>query len=523
MYILIRLTIYPVSPDMETTSSVQNRATAHVAAVIEHLQKAGTRQLPTIRQLARDAGVSHWTVSKVVRNLKRSGTVEASRSRGIRLCSASDAHTVFAASRQNHIWQRIRGTLLHDLVNGSFGFNRPLPSHKELALRYAVATNTLRKALDALTEENVLTRHKRSYRMVAPDLPTGRNSIVLFARGTESGSITNYSLKTRDDFRSMEYECRSRNIILHSAPCYYTGPSAAEMTFSGRKDNSFPGGFPIRNILGFMIWQTGISEEFCNDLLRFLQPRNKPIALFFDDAGPSQLTGISAFHRAQRFAFMTDRAIGRRAGLYLLALGHRRICCLNADKEKSWSIDRIGGICDAFEATGYRDAVDIITVDATIDAYHREAIGRVMADLTEDRTIALQFDNATSLNMELNHDIRREIIRKRFSESFRRLAKDRSITAWVGLNDEIAIEGLTYLRSHDVEVPGTISVMGFDDSIEAGYHGLTSYCFNGHSAMHLMTEYLVRPNSPLIRTNAGEAVVVEGFVQERTTTGRARR
>jgi DNA-binding LacI/PurR family transcriptional regulator len=119
-------------------------------------------------------------------------------------------------------------------------------------------------------------------------------------------------------------------------------------------------------------------------------------------------------------------------------------------------------------------------------------------------------------------NVGRALVRRRAGEYFRRLAKDPSITAWVGLNDEIAVEALIYLRSNKVRVPEDVSVMGFDDSMEAGFQGLTSYCFNGASAMHLMTEYIVRAASPLIRGDAGKPVIIEGFVHERATTGRAR-
>ena len=151
-----------------------------------------------------------------------------------------------------------------------------------------------------------------------------------------------------------------------------------------------------------------------------------------------------------------------------------------------------------------------------------KAIQTAVSTVTETQGIPMHRDSAWNVEWAFVQNVRRELIRKQFTEHFRRLARDRSITAWVGLNDEIAIEALIYLRSNDVRVPGDISLMGFDDSIEAGFQGLTSYCFNGASAMHLMAEYIVRPDSPLMRAGNGKPVIIKGFVHERATTGRAR-
>jgi DNA-binding LacI/PurR family transcriptional regulator/DNA-binding transcriptional regulator YhcF (GntR family) len=521
----------------EPARSTRAKASAYINALIIRSREQGVRRLPTVRELARGAEVSHWTISEIVKDLKRDGIVEASRSRGIRLYAAADIAQSPVAEPRKPAWQQVRGRLLQDLVNGSLGFGRPLPLRKELALRYGVSINTLRTALDELTAENVLVRHKRTFRVSSPrDAHSTRNDIVLFARGDHLSRIVDYDRRTAADFRSIEQECQARNIILRTASCYFVKRGSTEMTFAGRKSTSFAAETADRHTLGFMIWLFGItnvSEVFRDDLLRFLQPLGKPVAVFWDNREPKPLPGIGSKCRIRSFAFMRDFDIGMQAGRYLLALGHRRVCCLSASKEAPWTFERTRGLRTAFTAAGYADAVDVIAVEAdertsmesdeTPWAHNAgKTIRKAIAAVVRNQGIPMHRDTVAILEREFVQGVRREVIRKQFGDHFRRLAQDRSITAWVGLNDEIAVEALVHLRSNGANVPGDISVMGFDDSMEAGFLGLTSYCFNGASAMHLMTEYIVRADSPLIRGDAGKPVIIEGFVHERASTGRAR-
>jgi DNA-binding transcriptional regulator YhcF (GntR family) len=515
--------------------STKATASAYVDAVIKQSLEQGVRRLPTIRELAHGANVSHWTISSVVGDLKRAGVVDASRSRGIMLPSPR-APRPKASDPRKSAWQEAHQRLFQDLVNGALGFGRPLPLRKELALRYGVSINTLRRALDELTDENVLVRHKRTFRVSSPrGVHATRNDIVLFARGDHLSRIVDFDRRTAASFLSIEQECQARNIILRTAPCYFVKRGSTEMTFVGRESRSFAAESVDRHTLGFMIWLFGIttvSEVFRDDLLRFLQPLGKPIAVFWDNREPKPLPGIGPDCRIRSFAFMRDFDIGMQAGQYLLGLGHRRVCCLSAAKNTPWTAERTRGLRTAFNAAGYRDAVVLIAVEAD-DRTAEESdepswehnaatiIRKAIATVATNHTIPMHRDTVATLEREFVQGVRREVIRKQFAGHFRRLAEDRTITAWVGLNDDIAVEALVYLRSNGANVPGDISVMGFDDSLEAGFLGLTSYCFNGASAMHLMTEYIVRPGSPLMRGGDDEPVIVKGFVHERATTGRA--
>jgi DNA-binding LacI/PurR family transcriptional regulator len=104
---------------------------------------------------------------------------------------------------------------------------------------------------------------------------------------------------------------------------------------------------------------------------------------------------------------------------------------------------------------------------------------------------------------------------------FNKALKDDCVTAWVGSNDEVAVECLRYLRERKIAVPHHVSVVGFDDSTIALTHRLSSYSFNPEGAIHVLLEHITRPRSPLFKNYPpGASVPVEGYVNQRMTTAR---
>jgi LacI family transcriptional regulator len=102
----------------------------------------------------------------------------------------------------------------------------------------------------------------------------------------------------------------------------------------------------------------------------------------------------------------------------------------------------------------------------------------------------------------------------------RKVAADRSITALVGANDAIALGCLDFLRSEKVVVPHDLSVVGFDDSMQALVNHLTSYNFNATACIQAMIRDILSPRS----RSAGKQRVVEldGFVTARGSSTRNR-
>jgi DNA-binding LacI/PurR family transcriptional regulator len=113
----------------------------------------------------------------------------------------------------------------------------------------------------------------------------------------------------------------------------------------------------------------------------------------------------------------------------------------------------------------------------------------------------------------MKHRMLQEKLDPLFSE-----ARRSGATAWVGVTDEIALEALRHLHEAGISVPREISVMGFDDTMEAFMAEMTSYQFNTLGAMRPTLDHILRPRVPEAERDR-KPVTIEGFVNERQSTG----
>jgi DNA-binding LacI/PurR family transcriptional regulator len=99
---------------------------------------------------------------------------------------------------------------------------------------------------------------------------------------------------------------------------------------------------------------------------------------------------------------------------------------------------------------------------------------------------------------------------------FTRAREHGGITAWVCENDRIARYALDFLAEKGVRVPRAVSVMGFDDDMEAFKRKLTSYNFNIPAVVNRMLGFVLSSS----QYHYPKAYEVEGIVIERGTTGK---
>jgi DNA-binding LacI/PurR family transcriptional regulator len=105
----------------------------------------------------------------------------------------------------------------------------------------------------------------------------------------------------------------------------------------------------------------------------------------------------------------------------------------------------------------------------------------------------------------------------------RQVLADRERTAWVCVNDDLAIYCLDCLQAAGVAVPREISVVGFDDTLDATRRRLTTYNFNNYGVVRACLEHILRPRTGLPRPRRRGAMEIDGYVVLRQTTGPVRR
>jgi DNA-binding LacI/PurR family transcriptional regulator len=495
---------------MRTVEQAANRA-----------RSAGTVRLPTTRQLAAQAGVSHTYISKAVAQLKRSGVISALPSRGILLATEPSGAPVDGAAAPRTRWERLRWQLRDDLLRGDFGFGSPLPSGKELAARYGVSDNTLRKALAALRDGGAIVPYRRTHRLAHAPAPRARNTILLFTRLTANGRIQDFSGRTGAYVAVLEQETRSRGVALRVVP-YADSIDRAVNSADWRADID-----PV-NILGCLVWQQDLTPNSLDEILPWVRRHNLPTAALCELEQPYWRDA----QRVRNFALTSDVGLGADIGNYLLALGHRRACCLSVHPDVYWSRGRIDGVRHAYTLAGYPDGVPVCrgTLEPAwphpngLPAWMQraaEAGAQAVRIIEKENGLPLRPTSSQQVNEACVSATLKELTRDALQSLLGEPLREGGVTAIVCVNDALAVECCVWLRDQGIDVPRQVSVLGVDDSRDATLHQLTSYSFNAASAMHLMVEYVLRPDSPLLRGTDEGPVQVRGFVHERASTARA--
>jgi DNA-binding LacI/PurR family transcriptional regulator len=124
----------------------------------------------------------------------------------------------------------------------------------------------------------------------------------------------------------------------------------------------------------------------------------------------------------------------------------------------------------------------------------------------------------TRLRWQLSDFRREQELRKYLVPHLGQALASRDTTAWVGANDDVALQCLDYLQLADCRVPEAISVLGFDNSPESTVRGLTTYNINAGAFVHAMVNHVLDPRLDPWDPLRDPPVEIEGYVTERATT-----
>lgn len=503
-----------------------DKAHAGLQRHIERARALGESRLPSVRQLARGIGVSHVSILKALERLRAAGTVAVSQGRGIRLADSDPpGNSEAGAPPRRRRWQQLVTQLEHDILNGVYTEGTDLPSRKQLAIRYGVCHRTLHKALADLVNNRALVPHGKSLTVPLPSSGHPHGTVVLVARETTGPELEMLGSRTHDRLRTVESECARLGLNIEMFPFTYARGAAA----SGELLDDHVRTNVSGTVLGYLIWTLGINDTALQALLAHARHRDRPVALL-DELGCVSLTPAQQHGGAVRvLPIATSARAGSNVCRYLLSLGHRHIAYISPFHRTQWSRNRLAGLRHTFARAGLPDAVRAYTLSRTKrineflapDDPDRRALDLHLADLlhqTTRRTLArtLQaFRRTLTRNME--YEERREFLRPLLDNAL----SESATTAWVGCSDDVAIQCLDYLRDHDRAVPHDISVLGFDDTVEAFVNRLTSYNFNMPAITRAMIRHVLYPSNARGRHSRRSPTGIEGFISVRDSASRA--
>ncbi len=476
----------------------------------------GTR-LPSIASLAAWCGASRVSVWRALRVLSVQGVVSIVPGRGTFVGAPPQPPLLPRAGAARSRWARLAQRLEHDLLTGVLPTGRMLPSTKELASNHGLDPRTVRRAITELENRGLLRRSRGAYYASGAPRHGGAALLFLTTQSLREFSSTAFaSLRMSAFVRSLERACGERNIRFM--------PLAATDRDMLRQAHA------TRSVLGHIVYCPGDRGP---DVLESTAPFRKPTCVFEYPyrMGPAlslkrlEACGATLFH-------IDDHRAGAEIGRFVLGLaGDRQVSFISPFHAERFSRERLDGLMETYASAGRKyDIISHTTERNKRDIYRAflrcsangpfgPAEKPAAAGVHRNRSVAVldehfgpgEMDWLTGTPVwEAQFErLYANALWDELTPLFESATQTGWPAAWVCVSDTVAIAALRYLRRAGVKVGEQCVVVGFDNSYEATYHGLSSYDFDTISIGSRMLEHVVRP------LQVGRIVACEGSMVER--------
>jgi DNA-binding transcriptional regulator YhcF (GntR family) len=498
-------------------------------------------KLPPIKSLASAADVSFVTMWKAIDHLRSQGILSGTKqgtflpgaattvdSSGKVESHAAPALPHLAFEAFEPLWQKMLLRIKKDILTGRFQPGLPLPSHKELQGLYNVSYPTLKKVVETLSSQGIIKTYQRGYMVPMLSKSESTARIVAIGCGWEDGTLW-IDYQDKNYFRILEAECIQSRLSLDIVVyCRQKGKLCFVDSITRK-----PYDLSNENILSFALIVANL-EIHPEEVLQRLLILRKPVAVLDVVGGWEASYRTMNNYYLQLFTVTMSKFPPQRVGQYLLNLGHRNIAFLSPFHKALWSIIRYKGIEDMYRDAGYGDTVFTYTMDRYAFQWdflqenhdNSEDIAALVAAYNKWQKYA--DSNFFRKFGHISYNISKYLtawncatgeIYHRMIPLFKRALENRSITAWVLANDYSATLALDYLKQQHVRVPEDLSVISFDNTLDAMEYKLTSYDFNLNGIVSIMLRYALRPSS-VSSPRRKTVIEAEGAIIERRSTMR---
>jgi DNA-binding transcriptional regulator YhcF (GntR family)/DNA-binding LacI/PurR family transcriptional regulator len=502
----------------------------------QHFQQ----KLPSLRLLAQQAKVSFVTMWRAVNSLKKSGIIAGNRN-GYSPVISRDAvqkdkeslrgsgGIQLISERENILWEKVKNRLKKDILIGRYAQGQPMPSCKELMYHCDVSFRTLKKSLSALETEGMIKPFKKGYAVPALTISEGHARVVAIGCGWKDGKIW-ADYQDKNYFRILESECIQSKIALDLI-VYYRENNRLNFIHSATRK---PYDLGSDNILG-IIYVVANVEVSPDEILKELSALKKPVAVL-DVVG--YFNASSGLYRNRLVQFFTTTAStipGKMVARYLIGLRHKHIAYISPFHLASWSKIRLENCASVYRDAGFPDGVKPFVLsryayqwDYLRDAKSREDLQSLISQYTQWKEYAhsnffKKFGNISySVSKYLTEwNCASGEIYKKMRPLFEKALHDRQITAWLMANDFAATLAHDYLKEKSVRVPGDLSIIAFDNTLDAMEYQLTTYDFNNPGVVNIMLRYVLSPSTIPV-SQRSQFIEVEGTIVARRSTAPAR-
>ena len=378
--------------------------------------------------------------------------------------------------------------LCEEIRQGLHPWNIDLPSIKEFAVRWKCHPQTASKALDIAVRTHQLERHGRTHRPVRPRTRRAARAPTLLCIGTADaeGRFRMDTDRESDFWRDLGFQAAQSGISLKRRP-WIRGGIRPDLSTVGVVAST---------------WHCQEPGELCRELERLLLQGCVWAEEFTQHDNALRDTRIR-FHEQGYL-----KGIGALTARHLLELGHSRFAYISPWHASRWSGNRLQGIQEEVESRG--GSVDAFCLgglsvwDRLAPAYsdpglHADFPDSLLARLVEGSSLPIREQAIRELGMNRIHGDSIPLLEAALASG---------ATAWIAANDLCALHALAWLRERGVDVPGRISLAGFDDTVEALRADLTSYRFGSDSMARAMIRQILSSSSSTSAVMRHQGIVV---------------
>jgi DNA-binding LacI/PurR family transcriptional regulator len=493
-------------------------ATAKAEELLRQLKSDDAGAPPrSVAALAALAGVSYVTMWKTVHRSKELGALHGSyRVSPHREAAASEQPAAAGLSPR----ARIEEQVTRDLLDGAIMRGTRLLSVKELTARYGTSPVTLRRILNNVKEQGLISPFGRHW--TALSRPASRHATIVLIAYMELRGGSALPPLEREFLRACEMAGVRAQVTLQVVPLRSRIVPAMKGIELDLEAFHLPAG---GNIAGY-IYLVQTPEAFSATIMERLLTERKPVAILDNGVGVAAVAGKTIDpSRVRIFNASAHRRSGTDAAIYLLSKGHRHFAYVSPFHADSWSQTRYDGVARIVHKAGEGFSLSLYAVPRSIkDHYYaeegaRHCHGRRLERLFND------WRRSAPFSFKAPADIIRNTL---FSEVFMdgeirfaleplldAAAKNRRVTAWIVCNDRVAHMTLAYCARKGIRVPEQVAIIGFDDEIESSEWRLTSYNFNFSAAAATIVHYLLHPDAGHWQHRRIEEI--KGMMVERST------
>ena len=498
-------------------SPVLNKTIESIRKLLKN--SAGRSNLPPVRSMARQFGVSPVTVMRAVKALEDEGLLTSRWGKGI-VKNGTIPHLSAAGSPDGNKFERTLERFRKDILGGYYRTHLPLPPVNQLTTRYDASYPTIRKVLSVLLSENILKRNGARYYFFT-NRPVHHPRIAIIAFGQGRGAIKIETERERSFYRHLSSIVADNNVATEIL-CYNDYPDTPR--FYTPHDEPLEQYLETAGIRGIILSSYHMNNSA--ECLATLLTRNIPVSAWVEDSGIlSTVEHFGSYYRQLTFFDSSYSTIpGSDVGRYLLERGHRTIAFISPFHGSPWSQNRLNGLKKAV-ALQPGAKLHQFTVAEYINDYYfmlpflekTDAHYQSLTDTLRKQVHEFLLPQLSAVKYEHDRLLRDNAIFTSIKKAVDQVTADQSITALVGVNDLVAgliADYWDYLQLPPNKRPALI---GFDNSFDSLRKQFSSYEFNTRGEIQNMISHVLYPENAIF-TKHKPVIRLKGAVIERASS-----